>query len=264
MSSVKVIIPLYRAELSELELQLLEHNLRVLHQREILFLMPEGLEFTLIDTSKYEVVRVSDEWLGRKRGIAGYNRMMMSEEFYALFSDVEYILICQTDVYLFRDDLDEWIERGYDYVGAPWIRRKSYNNPIIRLYLALRMAIHRGMGRRGLLRQELFDKVGNGGLSLRCVDSARRACVAYRERIDEMLATKGHLGHEDVFWAVVPREFRYPEWREALTFSVDKNPTLSLSYLPDGELPMGCHGLTNPKIMAQWRGRGVFQSPLRR
>ena len=81
------------------------------------------------------VREVSDEWLGRKNGIAGYNRMMLSAGFYELFRDYEYLLICHTDAWIFRDELADWCRRGYDCVAAPWVRRKVYDLPILKQYL---------------------------------------------------------------------------------------------------------------------------------
>lgn len=91
-------------------------------------------------------------------------------------------------------------------------------------------------------RQVLYGRVGNGGLSLRRVEAFRRACATYRTEAENYLADPCHLHNEDVFWAVVPREFRYPAPDEALRFSVDTHPAYALRRL-DGSLPFGCHKL---------------------
>ncbi len=256
--TVKVVIPIYQEQLPDLELKLLRHNLEVLSQHRIVILLPESLSLEQLrgqfPIDRYEIVRVSDEWLGRKRGIAGYNRMMLSEGFYALFSDVDYILICQTDVYIFRDELSHWASKGYDYIGAPWLKRSIYNNPLMRLYLAMRLIVHRRVRgeRRKFLRQELFTRVGNGGLSLRRVESMRSACVVHHSKIEEMLSERTHLNNEDVFWALVPYDFRYPNYEEALRFSLDVKPELGVE-VSNGALPFGCHGLTHRSIFKFWR-----------
>ncbi len=60
-------------------------------------------------------------------GVSGYNKLMLSREFYLRFKNYEYILIYQLDAYVFRDELDYWCGQGYDYIGAPWIF-KNYRN----------------------------------------------------------------------------------------------------------------------------------------
>ena len=67
-------------------------------------LVPEGMDRTEIEREfpSLPVRSVSDEWLGRKNGIAGYNRMMLSAEFYETYRAYEYILICHADAWVFR------------------------------------------------------------------------------------------------------------------------------------------------------------------
>ncbi len=256
IQSVKVVIPLYRERLPDLEAKLLRHNLKVLSNQEIVLLMPEGLNVDTMrgqfDIDKYEIVRVSTEWLGRKNGVSGYNRMMLSEEFYAKFDDVDYILICQTDVYIFRDELTYWVARGYDYIGAPWGKKPKYDGFLMSLYLDARIHFHRK--KKGFMKQDLFGRVGNGGLSLRRIDHFREACIKYSEKIEIMCASQHYLNNEDVFWALVPREFVYPSYYEALNFSIDTNPEMGLQRI-NGHLPFGCHGLTQPPIYAFWRDK---------
>ena len=198
-----------------------------------------------------ETRAVGDEWLGRRNGIAGYNRMMLSEEFYASFPDTEYILICHTDAWIFRDELGDWCRRGYDYVAAPWLRRPLYDLPLVKQYMQWRERMKRRRGEAS--RQVLYGRVGNGGLSLRRVEAFRRACATYRTEAESYLADPCHLHNEDVFWAVVPREFRYPAPDEALRFSIDTHPAYALRRL-GGDLPFGCHSWTKRRMRRAWRG----------
>ena len=69
----------------------------------------------------------------------GYNEMMMSEKFYELFSDYEYILICHVDAWLFRNELVEWCRKGYDHVAAPWPMRPRYGRFPLKQYLKLKL-----------------------------------------------------------------------------------------------------------------------------
>ena len=95
---VKVVVPVYKPRLEGRELCSFKHNAEVLKRYPMVLLAPEGLnvEELLKEVPECEVVRVTTDWLGRN-GVDGYNRMMLSKEFYALFDDSEYILICQTD-----------------------------------------------------------------------------------------------------------------------------------------------------------------------
>ena len=117
-SLVRVVVPVYR-ELTPDEESSLRNNVRVLAAWPFTVLHPRGVTPPACCRELgLETRAVGDEWLGRRNGIAGYNRMMLSEEFYASFPDTEYILICHTDAWIFRDELGDWCRRGYDCVAS--------------------------------------------------------------------------------------------------------------------------------------------------
>lgn len=47
-----------------------------------------------------------------------YCTLCEQDKFYALYKEYKYMLICQTDVYVFHDNLDYFINLDYDYIGA--------------------------------------------------------------------------------------------------------------------------------------------------
>lgn len=86
-TTVKVIIPIYKKVLNDWESAALANNMRWLSAHPIVFLKPEKLDITatIRQYPQVEIMEVSTDWLGTKRGIAGYNEMMMSKGFYNLF-----------------------------------------------------------------------------------------------------------------------------------------------------------------------------------
>jgi hypothetical protein len=201
-------------------------------------------------------------------GVYEYNRLLLTEEFYRAFAAYEYILIYQLDCLVFASNLDEWCRKGWDYVGAPWL--KNMANP-----------------------EEGFSAVGNGGLSLRRVRSALAVFRSKTKVPDEHLRrpppgrlrsiydrinpssplrrfirktkTVFHFQsyknnvplraqqvadrnyHEDYFWSYEARryaeDFRIPEPVEALPFSFETAPRYCLT-ANSGRMPFGCHAWT--------------------
>ncbi|MBR5885367.1 MAG: hypothetical protein IKY93_01800 [Alistipes sp.] len=247
---VKVVVPIYKKRLGDRELRSFLNNAEVLARYPMVPLAPEGLDISATTqlAPQAEVMRVSKNWLGEK-GIAGYNDMMMSKSFYQLFEDCDYILICQTDAWIFRDELEQWCDGGYDYVGAPWPKRRRYSMPVISQYLWLRRKLFRRNGR--LLRQDYFKRVGNGGLSLRKIESFIAVCDKYNERIEYFKQQKDSKYNEDWFWALIPTEFRYPTFEKALGFSFDSNPR-TCYHLSKHKLPFGCHGWFKKRHIEFW------------
>lgn len=185
------------------------------------------------------------------RGIEGYNRLMLSEDFYSAFTDAEYILIYQTDAYVFGDELEAWCDAGYDYVGAPWLEKPAYRLPVVASYRKIQLWWMRV--RRKPSKQELYGRVGNGGFSLRRVASFLRVIREQRDEVDFYANhERFHLFNEDVFWATRPKDFRYPEAMEAIRFSFDKYP--AYCYRLNGrKLPFGCHGWYKRKNRRFWQ-----------
>ena len=94
-------------------------------------LQPEDL-----DNHAYTSDSVSFKYFEKKyfEGLAGYNKLMLSDEFYSAFSSYVYILICQPDVFVFADTLLQWAQKGYDYIGAPWIK-KPFRNVVFYVFV---------------------------------------------------------------------------------------------------------------------------------
>ncbi len=244
ITQVKVVVPLYKPELDADERLSLAHNAEVLHRYPHVLLVPKGMPTdgvlsALPDGIDVSVIEVSTQWLGRENGIAGYNRMMLSREFYDMFADCEYILICQTDAWVFRDELAEWCSRGYDCIGGVWWRRGVWSLPVIRWFFPK--------------NRKLYGKVGNGGFSLRKVASFRRACDELRKRATFYLRHTHHTYSEDIFWAVEPKDFAYPSMEVATHFAFDNHPDRCERLIGKGNLPFGCHGWSKSARRKYWQ-----------
>lgn len=250
-TSVKVVIPFYKETLNQWESKALANNMQVLSAHPTVFLKPDGLSVASL-TAKYpqaEVLNVSENWLGTKRGIAGYNEMMMSQAFYDLFGDTEYILICHTDAWVFRDELSIWCGAGYDLVAAPWPLRPRYRYFPFKQFLTLKKRFSRSS--HGFSRWDLLEKIGNGGLCLRRVSAFSAACMRYAEDIKRLSNQPGGV-YEDAFWALIPQELRYPSVDTALRFAFDVKPEVCYD-LNNRQLPMGCHGFMHRSRAKFWQ-----------
>ncbi len=215
----------------------------------MVIIKPRSLDISHItdEFPLFSVVSFEDSYF---RGICGYNRLMLSTCFYERFLDCSYILVYQLDAYVFRDELREWCEKGYDYIGAPWLRRPVYRLPVISAVMRLIHGCQKARGKPS--KQDLYDKIGNGGFSLRKVASHHRVTREQGDRIRHYLAQgRHHLYNEDVFWATEAPGFVYPGVEEAIRFSFDKYPDYCYR-LNNGRLPFGCHAWYKRKMRAFW------------
>jgi len=254
---VKVLIPIYRDFLSEDEKIALFTIRSSFAGERICFFAPSSLDLRAVCMPGEGIERFDDHYFA---GIAGYNRLLTSSLFYERFLADEWILICQLDCLVFRDELQAWIDMNYDYIAPPWFV-KFLETPELGLW-----------------------RVGNGGFSLRKVRSYLRVLqqkiprgfyypkhgsspwettypepergmyerllpwyVKYnplwrRVTIEEEL--RRFPRNEDLFWAMeAPKfdpTFRVAGAEESLPFAFEMSPRWC--YEQNGnKLPFGCH-----------------------
>ncbi len=255
-----VIIPVYKPVLSMEERISLERCLQILDRHFICLIAPEHLDVAAYARFfddyqvKMNIERFEDKFF---QGIQGYNRLMMSSRFYQRFADWEYMLVYQLDAYVFRDELDAWCRKGYDYIGAPWVYKDGTFNARI---------------------------AGNGGFSLRKISSflslfeergrllTLRGLIAYFENrglahrmaylcsalFGKLNTIEGLMSvndqNEDRLFASLrykrERAFHIPVPEESMYFSFECMPEL-LIRKTSGILPFGCHAWA--KHLDFWR-----------
>jgi len=222
---VVVVVPLHRPELVALEDFSLRHSLAQLKRsRRVVFIGPPGL-----DLSAYRQRLGKMEWLPFEANdfasVQGYSRLLTSASFYERFAEHEFMLVLQPDALLLRDDLDAWVERPFDYVGAPWPDG-------VEIFINL----DRFGGEAGV---RIKAHVGNGGLSLR----RNRACVALLKEFPQALQYFQLSGSsEDLFFAFmgqVSNRFVLPNEMTAARFALELKP--QRYRLIDPTPPMGGH-----------------------
>ena len=244
-----VAIPIYKTELSAAEALSIARSVDILGHQTLYFIGPARLSAYLDALSHRYGQRIGFKTFDDRffSGIAGYNSLMRSADFYRVFSNHSHLLIAQTDALVLSDQLNLWCERDFSYIGAPWFVGGS--EP----------------------RQPLeFFGVGNGGFSLRKVSDFLRVLSTPR-RIPNFLKSGSSdkaairslarkLKHEwwfaynvepffpssneDFFWGMlVPAVFpffRVPKPEVALGFAFEVEPRL-LYEMNHHELPFGCH-----------------------
>lgn len=195
---VNVVIPLYKNTLKDSELLSLRRCFQILGRYDITAIAPDNLDLTPVSNlfPQLKIERFEPHLFeGRK----GYNKLMMTTDIYKRFRNWEYILIHQTDVYVFDDSLENWCRKNFDYIGAPWLEKSYHSSYIHKLFSTLDTFFNRekeGYDQRFIHR----GKVGNGGLSLRKVDSFISFLENNQEKADHYIERCDfHRFFEDVF-----------------------------------------------------------------
>jgi len=249
-SMCAIVIPVYKEIPSESENLALEQAFKTLNIFHFYLVCSEDLNLSHYKIiAKKHKINLHIKHFQKKyfNNIQGYNKLMLSLNFYSNFIQYKFILIYQLDAWVFKNDLNYWCEKDYDYIGAPW------------LYLNNEKSI-------------VFNGVGNGGLSLRKVKSHIRVLKSFsfinkigylyhliREQlkynaffkvlIDNVIYNNTYhrfnrfSENEDKFWGIIANRnfkwFKVADEKVACGFSVEMFP----SYLIKTEknIPFGCH-----------------------
>lgn len=218
-----IVIPIYEDNLSIISKTSLESLLKnssdyTKNNYPIILIGPKKLEKQIDEISNYlnKDFYVSSHLFDNKyfESTATYSKLLKSYDFYKVFYKFNYILIYQTDCMMLQDDLKTWIDKDYDYVGAPILVNSA--------------------------GWKIAPVVGNGGCSLRKVswfltvtspdgDFLRR----YKEKLDKEISSRGEEGYkdfEDLYFAELIAYYHgmnKPDYKEALGFAFDMNPDIA-------------------------------------
>ena len=153
----------------------------------------------------------------------GYNSLMLNYGFYEYFESYEFMLIYQPDCWVFRDELEYWCNKNYDYIGAPHFvccEEKNYLN-----YFS--------------------NTSANGGFSLRKISFWRNLCLKYKDVCNKLINDKNvDYGEDRIISTLsfygINININMPSFYECANFSYETNPHI-LYLVTNHKLPFGCH-----------------------
>ncbi|MEH6518713.1 MAG: DUF5672 family protein [Halioglobus sp.] len=246
MKKAAVVVPVYKPDLSNSERFSLERTLAVLEDYDIYLLYPKYLDPHPL-LGHYEKL-IAHPFPSRFfKSIKGYNKLMMSAGLYRSLQSYKYMLVVQLDALVLTNQLDQWCERNYSYIGAPWF--DGHDDPTL---------------------PQTMIGCGNGGFSLRRVEDFIKVLssfrylpnISYKTKPDSKILyflKKVHSTlifsysfpplrptvNEDIFWGkIAPSRYDFfetPPPEVAARFSFETQPSF-LSDVLKGEIPFGCHG----------------------
>lgn len=236
MMTCTVVCPIYKSALSHEEEIAVKNNSNVLKNYRFVFLHPENLNlsyYNQFDSSNIEFVPIANKYFG---SVKNYNTLLISEYFWSLFN-TDFLLICQTDCWVFRDELKSWTMKEIDYIGSPWF--EGFNNAN---------------------EKSKIVGVGNGGFSLRSVRKTKLAMSEFKWSrffwtsvasfnlkniyylLKALFSNKG-LNEDKYFCLCLSYicDFKVANISDAIQFGFESNPD-RLYLMNDMRLPFGCHG----------------------
>ena len=238
-----VVIPIYR-KLVISERIALEQMHKVFKDKTNVFAFcPEGFDMSehLAVFPELQYKELDKKWFA---STDTYSQLLLQKWFYEMYNIYEYMLICQLDVWLVKDDILEWCNKGYEYIGAPIVvptarwhnyRIDTDGNAIVK------------------------PKIGNGGFSLRKISTFEYLTdpnndIFKRYKITEETTSK--VIYEDLWFCDELDRFydlERPTYQEGFKFAGDMNPDIVETQYGVTELPTAIHAFD--KNIPYWRNR---------
>jgi hypothetical protein len=256
--SVVILIFAHKPVLEWYEAISLEQCFRVLDRHPIRLVCPIGLDVSAyrLIAPAVEIDFIPPHWLASRRA---YNRLKILPWLYRRYADHEFILTYELDAFVFRDELLDWCDQGWDYIGAPWFEGYHVARPD---------AAPIGVGNSGLSLRRIgaMLRVTRSWKAIRPpIDVFHQSCriptglspwrrylnVSVLWQFFNNLLWKNCFHHylnwfpegEDIFWACAGARidgFRMASHEVARHFSFEVNP--ERLFLECGnKLPFGCH-----------------------
>lgn len=242
-----VVIPIHKENPSHYDLISFGQCFNVLSKYDIKVIIPRGLNIGayLKVKSDFEVIEIDATWLS---SVERYNKLKLSRFFYDLFEHYQFLLTYELDAFIFKDDIEYWCSKDYDFIGAPWFYGHSEPASL-----------------------EIIG-VGNSGFSLRKIksiknainsiyfegdeinaSSKKRKIVTYFKKIvfhlnifkkeNKSIQDSSHFNEDWFISEVIPKHiksFKVAPIEDAIRFSFEVKPDY-LFQINKKELPMGCH-----------------------
>lgn len=244
--SCVVILPIHKKELNPNEYNSILYNLKILKNWDHAILCPNGIREDIKKLFSSSTISKNIKFIGLHernfKSVTTYDQMLVKPYLYNMFKEYEYMLITQPDVIIFKDEIQYWIEKDIDYIGAPWIIECPDHN--YNFY------------------------VGNGGISLRKISSFIEALANFKilkcpnwylkeKKIPAIFRPllKFCFGfnrflffsktHEDFFWSqLIPssnNSFKVAKVDEAFSFAIEKFREIDKKRFSINNTPFALH-----------------------
>ena len=271
ISKCCIVIPIYKNIISEMERISLLQCATILHDYHFYFVTFKTLDISVYaDICNQFKINYSVEVFPKYyfNNIYGYNALCVSKNFYKTFLEYEYILLYQLDAYVFRNELEYWCGKNYDYIGAPHVQIEKHG-----------------------IKAKPLHPIMNGGFSLRKIQAFLSNCNLLIKKEFALFILKSFFynlytffnrykilflfsffskgviyllnrlsfrylnceQNEDIIWSMLlVKNNNLPEYNESSLFSISSYTKYFLD-LNNNKLPFGCHSWDNYYDYIFWK-----------
>lgn len=259
--SVNITIPVYKPYPSEIEKESFKQCLKILHDYHITIFTYKSLNLKeYLDIAHSYNKYIEFEYFEKDyfNGIQGYNKLMLSAEFYNRFKEYTYILIYQLDAWVFYDALEFWCKQNWDYIGAPWLEKKDNKTHwcVGNGGLSLRKTSYFISLLNSKKKLKSFKNLYKDAHSIKDYILLIPKSLGFHNNIKIFLKSFGDKFNEDIIYSKFMKNTRFspqiPSPDTAIQFAFEKDPSF-LYQENNNKLPFGCHAFMKYEYETFWK-----------
>lgn len=217
---------------------------------------PKGLKLRI---EGLQTLEYSRKYFGSMRA---HSRLLYLPAFWKAFEDYKYVLVYHLDALVFADQLLQWCQTDFDYIGAPflccadtpWVKEPHVGNggfALMKVEAVLKVLYARYRAEPVKYWEDrcadlliLIQKILRRPRRLVPAPFRGPMTLPLRRQVQKIDQVQVNLQNNDMFWSedavkYVP-DFKIPDWRTGLRFAFEAAPRYSFA-LNGHELPFGCH-----------------------
>ncbi len=261
MNKACIVIPVYKKNPNSWEKASFKQALKVLVRYDFIIYTYKELDLSIYveeATKCNKNFRVEFFDKSYFSSVKGYNKLCLNVDFYKRVSYYDFMLIYQLDAWVFRDELEDWCNKGYDYIGAPYppafgpekwvvgnggfsLRRISFHIKLLSYRYPLSCYLDFKNGFKGFMKSFLKSLGVHNTVSWWVNNRSD-------EINEDWLISNlfGKISTKEVFHPFMPLV------EEAAEFSLEFSPKYFYE-LCGNRLPFGCHGFLKHGYNEFWK-----------
>lgn len=239
---VTILIPVFNAPLTAVAMNSLATVQAQLGEFPITFI--KGESFTQVEElaefcPSADFVSFDDRYFSSR---TGYAKLLLGRELYDYFGWSRYLLICEMNTVITKNELAYWCRQGYDFI-QPY--------PHFTAPQPLTATLTKRITPQTFLQNNLVDFVAFGhssGISLRSNEAFQKLTKRKRRDIQGYLASASDVVNDALFWELYTNRW-WPDLNTPTVLSRNRfaqSATFAASRRGESEKPFAISGLIRP------------------
>ncbi len=239
---VTILIPVFEKTLTAVAMNSLASVHTHLSDFPITFIKGESFTETQELTDfcpKADFVSFDDRYFSSR---TGYAKLLLGDELYYNFGWSRYLLVCEMNTVITRNELAYWCRQGYDFI-QPW--------PDFMANQSAAINVHKRFKTQNFIRdnkENLSHFAQECGISLRNIEAFQKLIKSKKRSVSRFLSSTEPIENDAIFWELFANRL-WPDLNTPTSLSRNRFAQYGIQpadFAKASESPFAITGLTRP------------------